>query len=91
MVIVARARDRRDMERLDDAGASVVVPETLEASLQLGGQVLSVAGMPDLDIDRLYADLRREGYGRVAEVIPARGPEKPATPAGGDEEHAAGG
>jgi CPA2 family monovalent cation:H+ antiporter-2 len=84
MVIVVRAHDRRDMERLDAAGASVVVPETLEASLQLGGQVLSVAGMADLDIDRLYADLRREGYGRLVEVIPARGREARAKPAGGE-------
>jgi CPA2 family monovalent cation:H+ antiporter-2 len=91
MAIYARARDRRDMERLDAAGASVVVPETLEASLQLGGQVLSFAGMPEAHIDRLYADLRREGYGRLAKIIPAPTREGPATPPGDDEGRTGGG
>ena len=42
--VYARAHDRAEMDRLIAAGASIVVPETLEASLQLGGQVLAGAG-----------------------------------------------
>ena len=72
--IYARARDRTEMQRLEAAGATVVIPDTLEASLQLGGQLLSRVGMSDTDIDRLCAELRTEGYGRLADMIPARTP-----------------
>jgi CPA2 family monovalent cation:H+ antiporter-2 len=73
LLIYARAHDAAAMDRLDRAGASVVVPETLEASLQLGGQVLRCTGMTEADIDRLFATFREEHYGRLADVIPAKG------------------
>ncbi len=73
LLIYARAHDARAMDRLDKAGASVVVPETLEASLQLGGQVLRCTGMPEQDIDRMFKTFRDEHYGRLADVIPAKG------------------
>jgi CPA2 family monovalent cation:H+ antiporter-2 len=47
LVIFARARDRAHAAALIDRGASHVVPETTEASLQLGELVLMGAGIPD--------------------------------------------
>lgn len=44
--IIARARDERHALRLREAGASVVVPETLESGLQLTGWVLESLGVP---------------------------------------------
>jgi len=45
--IYARARDAAHARRLLDLGATDVVPETVEASLQLGGRVLQAIGLPD--------------------------------------------
>ena len=47
LVIYARARDRAHGARLIAAGASHVIPETVEASLQLGEMVLMGVGVPD--------------------------------------------
>jgi len=46
LLVVARARDSTHARRLIDSGASEVVPETVEASLQLAGRVLESAGEP---------------------------------------------
>ena len=48
--IFARARDRSHAKRLLADGATVVVPEALEASLQLASSVLSGLGMPESDV-----------------------------------------
>jgi len=50
--IFARARDAGHAKDLSRAGATAVVPETVEASLQLGRLVLEVAGLPEDEIDR---------------------------------------
>lgn len=47
LVIYARARDRAHAARLIARGASHVIPETIEASLQLGEMVLMGLGLPD--------------------------------------------
>ena len=44
--IIARSRDEKHALLLREAGASVVVPETLESSLQLAGSVLETLGVP---------------------------------------------
>jgi CPA2 family monovalent cation:H+ antiporter-2 len=46
LVIVARARDARHAQRLYDLGATDVVPETVEASLQLAEAVMVDVGIP---------------------------------------------
>ena len=46
MRIIARARDGKHALLLREAGASVVVPETLESSLKLTGWVLETLGVP---------------------------------------------
>ncbi|MCS6879381.1 MAG: cation:proton antiporter [Geminicoccaceae bacterium] len=44
--IVARARDAAHARRLLDTGADAVVPETVEASLQLAGRAFEMLGLP---------------------------------------------
>lgn len=46
LAIVARARDAGHARRLLEVGADAVVPETVEASLQLAGRAFEMIGMP---------------------------------------------
>jgi CPA2 family monovalent cation:H+ antiporter-2 len=66
--IHARALDPAHAERLAKAGATSVVPEALEGSLQLAGRVLAELGLPDDTVD---ARLDQE---REAEIKRLGGP-----------------
>lgn len=57
--IIARARDEAHAQKLLDAGASVVVPETLESSLKLADSVLATLGVSGEESARLL-DVERE-------------------------------
>lgn len=57
-VVLARAIDRESARRLMQLGAVDVVPETLEASLQLGGRVLEVLGASDDAVAHRLASMR---------------------------------
>ncbi len=59
LAIYARARDVRHAERLVAKGASHVIPETMEVSLQLGEVALMGAGIPD-DAARQVIETRRQ-------------------------------
>ena len=59
LLIYARARDRAHAARLIALGASHVIPETIEASLQLGEMVLMGVGVPD-EAARRIIEARRE-------------------------------
>jgi CPA2 family monovalent cation:H+ antiporter-2 len=64
--LVARARDIGQCEKLALAGASAVVPEVVEGSLQLGAALLrQLGGSPD-DVEQLLGEFRREAYARLA-------------------------
>jgi CPA2 family monovalent cation:H+ antiporter-2 len=56
---MARARDVLYASRLIARGATHVVPETIEASLQLSELVLTGAGVPD-DAARHLIEVRRQ-------------------------------
>ena len=56
--LFVRSRDERHARILKQAGASVVVPETLEASLQLSAFVLEAMGMDEDMVDRIVDDER---------------------------------
>lgn len=56
--IIARARDEKHALILLDAGASVVVPETLEASLKLADSVLGTLGVSPETSARLLNEQR---------------------------------
>ncbi|MDJ0942370.1 MAG: monovalent cation:proton antiporter-2 (CPA2) family protein [Kiloniellales bacterium] len=63
-----RARDRSHAADLLARGATLVVPETVESSLQLAGQVLQAVGTPRDAVNQLI-DQTRE-----AELLPQRAP-----------------
>jgi CPA2 family monovalent cation:H+ antiporter-2 len=56
--IIARARDEQHALTLLEAGASLVVPETLESSLKLAGLVLHALDVPTDVSDRILAQER---------------------------------
>jgi CPA2 family monovalent cation:H+ antiporter-2 len=51
--LFVRSRDEKHARSLKQAGASVVVPETLEASLQLSAFVLESIGLDERTVDRI--------------------------------------
>jgi CPA2 family monovalent cation:H+ antiporter-2 len=60
--IYARSRDEQHAQELRGAGATAVVPETLEAGLQLSAFTLQVLGLPEAEI---LAALQTERETRV--------------------------
>ena len=56
--VYVRARDGAHAARLNAAGATMAVPETIEASLQLAGRVLSGLGASDEVVQRRLAHQR---------------------------------
>lgn len=62
LVIIARASDEKKAHTLLDLGAHQVVPETLEASLQLGGALLKDMGTPEVEVERVIAHFRAKNY-----------------------------
>jgi len=60
--VTVRAHDREHATALAEAGANIAVPETLEASLQLGGAVLEARGLPRNKIDQTLDQIRASGY-----------------------------
>ena len=63
IAIHARGRDWQHCEQLLKAGATIAISETLEASLQLGGAVLSSMGFTEEDATALIESLRKKYYG----------------------------
>jgi CPA2 family monovalent cation:H+ antiporter-2 len=57
--VFVRARDAAHAERLAQLGATCVIPETEETSLQLSGRVLQAVGLPGDVVDRKLAEARR--------------------------------
>jgi CPA2 family monovalent cation:H+ antiporter-2 len=47
VTVIARSRDEAHAAVLRDEGANVVIPETLEAGLQISAVVLQAAGIPE--------------------------------------------
>ncbi len=66
-VVFARASDRQHAERLMALGAVGVIPETVEASLQLAARLLEGLDLPEEAISQRVAALRAAELGRLAE------------------------
>jgi len=66
--IVARAHDRAHALELERLGASAAVPETLESSLQLGGQVLRSMGLSHGSCDDIIEHFRLRDYAALSAV-----------------------
>ncbi len=64
--IAARARDHDQVHRLEGLGAGYVIPETVEASIQLGLQSLEASGTAAGDLAALLDEIRRRGGELIA-------------------------
>lgn len=73
--IYARARDPRHSRMLRHQGATATVPETLEASLQLGGIVLASTGMAAEEVAALLEGWRRDEYAPLLEAVSSAAPQ----------------
>ncbi len=67
--IFVRARDNSHSRELELLGATAVVPETIEASLQLGGIVLNSVGAEPDDVATIIEDLRQNDYAGLSEIV----------------------
>ena len=63
IAIHARGRDRHHCDELLQAGATIAISESLEASLQIGGAVLDTMGIFEEDVTALIDSFRKEYYG----------------------------
>ena len=71
--IYVRAHDLAHSDALRRLGATEVVPETLEASLQLAGRVLQAADVPQQAAQIIVEDFRRDRYAGLYGVEDAEG------------------
>ncbi|RZI81263.1 MAG: potassium transporter [Rubrivivax sp.] len=61
--VVVRTIDDSNLDELQSAGATVVVPEAIEGSLMLASQALALVGVPMRRVIRLVQDQRQARYG----------------------------
>ncbi|MBI5449765.1 MAG: cation:proton antiporter [Gammaproteobacteria bacterium] len=69
MPVLVRTRDDNNLERLQRAGATEVIPETLEASLMLASHLLLLLEVPTADIIRHVEHVRHDRYQILREVF----------------------
>ncbi len=60
--VIVRTQDDRDLEKLQVAGATEVVPEALEGSLMLASHALALVGVPMRRVIRIVQDQRDARY-----------------------------
>ena len=60
--VIVRTKDDHDLERLQAAGATEVVPEALEGSLMLASHALALVGVPMRRVIRIVQDQRDARY-----------------------------
>jgi CPA2 family monovalent cation:H+ antiporter-2 len=62
MPLFARAKDLDGVQDLENSGATLVVPETLETSLRLGAAALYHFGLPEHEVERVIRLFRSRDY-----------------------------
>lgn len=62
MPVIVRTMDDKDLERLMQAGATEVIPESLEGSLMMGAHLLLLLGAPAARVDQHLRAVRRDRY-----------------------------
>ncbi len=67
--VLVRTRDDNNLERLQRAGATEVIPETLEASLMLASHLLLLLDVPTGEIIRHVEHVRRDRYRMLREIF----------------------
>jgi CPA2 family monovalent cation:H+ antiporter-2 len=60
--VIVRTKDDYDLEKLQQAGATEVVPETLESSLMLASHALALVGVPMRRVIRIVQEQRDARY-----------------------------
>jgi len=65
VTVIARARDLASSGLLVRAGATLALPEALEASMRLGAAALEALGITSDDVEDLLRSARREDYALV--------------------------
>ncbi len=73
--ILVRTQDDTRLEELQRAGATEVVPETLEASLMLLSHLLLLLKLPVARVIRTVNDIRSHRYGMLRQYFPGAGAE----------------
>jgi monovalent cation:H+ antiporter-2, CPA2 family len=81
--VLVRTQDDSRFEELAAAGATEVVPETLEASLTLVSQALTLLQVPAAQVARSVDSLRRERYATLRTPESAEGLLSVVVPPGG--------
>lgn len=67
--ILVRARDDRHRANLEQAGATMVVPELVEGSLHLGSLLLRRIGKPAESVAKVLKSFRDESYTQLDDLI----------------------
>jgi CPA2 family monovalent cation:H+ antiporter-2 len=67
--VLVRARDVAQAEQLAGAGATEVVPEIVEGSLQLGEMLLRRLGATRDEVDQVLDEFRGRTYSRLSNLI----------------------
>ncbi len=78
--VLVRTRDDAELERLQAAGATEVVPETLEASLMLSAHLLLILGVPVSKVFHRIREAHNDRYRFLRGFFP--GEERAETQAG---------
>jgi CPA2 family monovalent cation:H+ antiporter-2 len=60
--VCVRIKDHKHQEKLIGSGARLVVPETVEPTIQLATSILHVTGMPQNEISQLLDTFRRQHW-----------------------------
>ncbi|PVV26700.1 MAG: hypothetical protein B6D74_00790 [gamma proteobacterium symbiont of Ctena orbiculata] len=60
--VLVRTRDDTHLEELEAAGAAEVMPEAVEASLMMGGQLLLLLKVPGSRIFKIMREIRENHY-----------------------------
>lgn len=68
LTIVVRAKDLSKSNDFYDAGAKVIVPETYETGLQLGGAVLKSIGVSEFEVSRIKNQFRAGNYIKLPKI-----------------------
>lgn len=67
--VLVRTQDDTYYSKLTEAGATEVIPETLESSLMMASHVLSILGMPMAKIVRRVQQMRNNKYATMREFF----------------------
>lgn len=78
--ILVRAPDDGRLDELRAAGATEVVPETLEASLMVGSHLLFLLGVPPRDVMDRVRTIRHDRYATLRTLFPGAEDRDPSQP-----------